>query len=71
MNYRRHKQRIFVTRRKSDGKFLREDKGGWTDEVVHAHLISRTKFKGLIRADLGLNMDQVDMVEVEPMLKEQ
>lgn len=61
-------QRIYVIQRKSDSLFW-IDGTSWSEDVDMAKIVSRTKFKGFVRADIGGDLDQYEMVEVKPAIK--
>lgn len=61
-------QQIYLVRRRSDGQFLHCGKSAFTDDPAQAFLVSRTKFRGLIRVDLGRDVEDFEMVEVVPSL---
>ena len=61
-------QRFYVTRRLSDGLYLRSDKNGWTDDVSLAHIVSKRNFRSLIRAELGRDLEGFEMIEARPAL---
>ena len=60
-------QRIFVIQRKADQQFW-IDGTSWTEDIGLAKIVSRTKFKGFVRCDIGGDLENYSMVEVKPCL---
>jgi hypothetical protein len=58
-------QRIFVVQRNSDKHFWIAE-ATWTNDIRLARIVSRTKFKNFVRLDIGGDLENYSMIEVEP-----
>lgn len=68
-------QKVMVIRRKSDGLFYYAPKGSttpqWSEDLEQANFIAPSKVKSLIRVDWGRDLEDYEVLEVVPKLKEE
>lgn len=66
---KRRAQRVFVIQRVADGLFCANVRSPeWVEDVADADFVSQTKFKGIVRAEWGRDLEDYSLCEVAPVL---